>query len=43
MASPVLDLCRELYGENVELGNGRLDMSSVLEAIGARTAALGRS
>ncbi len=43
MASPVLDLCRELYGESVELGNGRLDMSSVLKAIEARTAALGRS
>ncbi|WP_312038203.1 MULTISPECIES: NAD(P)-binding domain-containing protein [Rhizobium] len=28
---------------SVELGNGRLDMMSVLEAIEARTAALGRS
>ena len=43
MASPVLDLCRSLYGESVELGNGRLDMSSVLTAIEARTATLGRS
>ncbi len=43
MASPVLDLCRALYGESVELGNGRLDMVSVIKAIEARTAALGRS
>ncbi len=43
MASPVLDLCRILYGESVELGNGRLDMMSVVKAIEARTAALGRS
>jgi len=43
MASPVLDLCRTLYGESVELGNGRLDMVSVIKAIEARTAALGRS
>ncbi|MBN8949493.1 MULTISPECIES: NAD(P)-dependent oxidoreductase [unclassified Rhizobium] len=42
MASPVLDLCRTLYGESVELGNGRLDMVSVVKAIEARTAALGR-
>ncbi len=43
VASPVLDLCRALYGESVELGNGRLDMVSVVTAIEARTAALGRS
>ncbi len=43
MASPVLDLCRTLYGESVELGNGRLDMVSVIKAIEARTEALGRS
>ncbi|MGG6895313.1 MULTISPECIES: NAD(P)-dependent oxidoreductase [Rhizobium] len=43
MASPILDLCRTLYGESVELGNGRLDMMSVVAAIEARTAALGRS
>ncbi|MFS8044541.1 NAD(P)-dependent oxidoreductase [Rhizobium sp. BR 314] len=42
-ASPLLDLCRTLYGESVELGNGRLDMISVVAAIEARTAALGRS
>lgn len=43
MASPILDLCRTLYGESVELGNGRLDMVSVIKAIEARTEALGRS
>lgn len=43
MASPVLDLCRTLYGESVELGNGRLDMVSVVAAIEARTEALRRS
>jgi len=43
MASPVLDLCRTLYGESVELGNGRLDMVSVVKAIEARTAALRQS
>ncbi|PST19832.1 2-hydroxy-3-oxopropionate reductase [Rhizobium sp. JAB6] len=43
MASPVLDLCRTLYGESVELGNGRLDMISVVAAIEARTEALRRS
>ncbi|MBB6483861.1 NAD(P)-dependent oxidoreductase [Rhizobium lusitanum] len=42
-ASPLLDLCRTLYGESVELGNGRLDMISVVAAIEARTVALGRS
>ncbi|MBB3290045.1 MULTISPECIES: NAD(P)-dependent oxidoreductase [unclassified Rhizobium] len=43
MASPVLDLCRTLYGESVDLGNGRLDMMSVIAAIEARTSALDRS
>ncbi|NLS15156.1 NAD(P)-dependent oxidoreductase [Rhizobium sp. P40RR-XXII] len=43
MASPVLDLCRMLYGESVELGNGRLDMMSVVVAIEARTSALDQS
>lgn len=42
MASPVLDVCRTLYGESVELGNGRLDMVSVVAAIEARTEALRR-
>jgi 3-hydroxyisobutyrate dehydrogenase len=35
-ATPLLDLSRTLYGESVGLGNGRLDMSSVVEAIEKR-------
>ncbi|WP_406446307.1 NAD-binding protein [Streptomyces sp. NBC_00631] len=37
IATPLLDLSSELYAESVRLGNGRLDMSSVLTAIEART------
>ncbi|MGY5050009.1 NAD(P)-dependent oxidoreductase [Streptomyces sp. 900105755] len=37
IATPMLDLSSELYGESVRLGNARLDMSSVLTAIEART------
>ncbi|MEU9347890.1 NAD(P)-dependent oxidoreductase [Streptomyces sp. NPDC048278] len=37
IATPMLDLGSDLYGESVGLGNGRLDMSSVLTAIEART------
>jgi 3-hydroxyisobutyrate dehydrogenase len=40
IASPLLDVSRELYGESVELGNDRLDMMSVLGAIEARTECL---
>ncbi|MFY3985936.1 NAD(P)-dependent oxidoreductase [Achromobacter xylosoxidans] len=40
IASPLLDLSRALYGESVELGNGRLDMTSVIEAIETRTYSL---
>ncbi|NPD14959.1 NAD(P)-dependent oxidoreductase [Xinfangfangia sp. D13-10-4-6] len=40
LATPLLDISRALYGESVDLGNGRLDMVSVIEAIEARTAAL---
>jgi 3-hydroxyisobutyrate dehydrogenase len=36
-ASPLIDLGSDLYGESVRLGNGRLDMVSVIEAIEART------
>ncbi len=43
LASPLLDLSRDLYGESVGLGNGRLDMMSVVEAIEARTEAVGHS
>ncbi|WP_321960615.1 NAD(P)-dependent oxidoreductase [Paraburkholderia sp. J7] len=40
LASPLIDLSSELFGESVGLGNGRLDMVSVVEAIEARTNAL---
>lgn len=40
IASPLLDLSRTLYAESVELGNGRLDMISVITAVEARTQAL---
>lgn len=43
LASPLLDLASDLYGESVNLGHGRLDMASVLEAIEARTDALDHS
>jgi hypothetical protein len=36
-ASPLLDLGSDLYGESVRLGNGRLDVVSVIAAIEART------
>ena len=38
--SPLLDLSSTLYDESVRLGNGRLDMVSVIEAIEARTEAV---
>jgi 3-hydroxyisobutyrate dehydrogenase len=38
-ASPLLDPSSDLHGESVALGNGRLDMVSVIEAIEARTEA----
>ncbi len=38
IATPLLDLSSALYGENVGLGNDRLDMASVIKAIEARTA-----
>jgi 3-hydroxyisobutyrate dehydrogenase len=40
LASPLIDLSSTLYGESVDLGNGRLDMVSVVKAIEARTHAL---
>jgi 3-hydroxyisobutyrate dehydrogenase len=40
LATPLLDLSRDLYKESVELGNGRLDMISVLESIEQRTKTL---
>jgi 3-hydroxyisobutyrate dehydrogenase len=38
-ASPLLDVCHELYAEAAALGHGRSDMIAVLRAIEARTAA----
>jgi len=43
IASPLLDLSRKLYGESVDLGNGRLDMTSVIQSIEARTTSLAQS
>lgn len=40
IATPLLNLSRTLYGESVNLGNGRLDMVSVIQAIEKRTDAL---
>jgi 3-hydroxyisobutyrate dehydrogenase len=38
-AAPLLQLARDLYGEAAAMGHGTLDMSAVLHAIEARTAA----
>lgn len=40
IASPLLDQTRQLYGESLSLGNDRLDMISVIDAIRARTKVL---
>ena len=37
LASPLLDVCRELYQETVALGHGQADMAAVIHAIEART------
>lgn len=39
IASPLLDLARDLYSESVNMGYGRLDMAAVLHAIEMRTEA----
>ena len=39
LASPLLDVCHELYGETVAQGHGDQDMVAVVRAIEARTAA----
>lgn len=39
IASPLLDICRDLYEETLALGHGKLDMIAVVQAIEARTAA----
>ncbi|GGX91400.1 NAD(P)-dependent oxidoreductase [Streptomyces anandii] len=38
IASPLLDVCHDLFGETVALGHGGEDMVAVLRAIEARTA-----
>jgi 3-hydroxyisobutyrate dehydrogenase len=40
IASPVLDLCRALYGETEALGLGKADMVAVIRAIDQRTEAI---
>lgn len=37
IASPLLDVCRALYGEAVQRGDGSLDMAAVVRAIADRT------
>jgi 3-hydroxyisobutyrate dehydrogenase len=37
LASPLLDVCHELFGETVALGHGRSDMVAVVRAIEHRT------
>jgi 3-hydroxyisobutyrate dehydrogenase len=39
IASPLLDVCRALFGETVAQGRGGEDMAAVVHAIAARTAA----
>jgi 3-hydroxyisobutyrate dehydrogenase len=38
LASPLLDVCHQLYGETVALGYGAADMVAVVRAIEDRTA-----
>ncbi|MEU0513704.1 NAD(P)-dependent oxidoreductase [Amycolatopsis sp. NPDC006125] len=40
LASPLLDVCHELYGETLRLGHGAEDMAAVVHAIEDRTAAI---
>ena len=37
IASPLLDVCYQLFGETLALGHGKLDMAAVIKAIEART------
>ena len=41
LASPLLDVCFDLYTETVELGHGQADMAAVVRAIEARSEARG--
>ncbi|HEX4818271.1 MAG TPA: NAD(P)-dependent oxidoreductase [Nonomuraea sp.] len=38
IASPLLDVCHELFSETLALGHGALDMAAVVRAVEARTA-----
>ncbi|MGK5685491.1 NAD(P)-dependent oxidoreductase [Actinoplanes sp. URMC 104] len=38
LASPLLDVCEQLYAETAALGHGEADMAAVVHAIGHRTA-----
>ncbi|MFI0424328.1 NAD(P)-dependent oxidoreductase [Spongiactinospora sp. 9N601] len=40
-ASPLIDVCHELFAETLALGHGGLDMAAVVRAIEARTAGQG--
>ncbi len=40
VASPLLDVCRALYEQTVELGHGGVDMTAVIRALEARTESL---
>ncbi|MFD4251747.1 NAD(P)-dependent oxidoreductase [Amycolatopsis thermoflava] len=40
LASPLLDVCHELYGETLRLGHAAEDMAAVVHAIEQRTAAI---
>ncbi len=40
VASPLLDVCHELFAETLQLGHGALDMAAVAKAIAARTRAV---
>ncbi|WP_206002759.1 NAD(P)-dependent oxidoreductase [Paraburkholderia polaris] len=43
LASPLLDVCFDLYTETAELGHGQADMAAVVHAIEARTEARGKA
>jgi len=37
MASPLLDVCHDLYAETLALGHGAEDMAAVVRALAVRT------
>ena len=43
IASPLLNVCHELFSETVALGHGHLDMAAVVHAVAARTDAIARA